>query len=118
PSANFLFSQGIASVQVIHRGPLHEDLVDVLREWRRQGISLCHIDLAVSGAQNVLALPGAWKSGLSQLGRRLWSMLTLRRSPRGGFGGFVPEAAAGGGTRPAYAGSLDEDLLASLSIGG
>jgi hypothetical protein len=97
PSANFLAAQGILGVQVVHRGELPGDLLDVLQIWQRQGISLSQIDLEATGAPGPLTWSRMWASGLSRLARRLWVLMSLRRNPRGGFGGLVPEAAWSGG---------------------
>ena len=97
PSANFLATRGILDAQVVHRGALQRDLLDVLQIWRRQGISLSHIDLAASGAPGPLTWSRMWASGLSRLARRLWTVMNLRRNSRGGYGGLVPEAAWAGG---------------------
>ncbi len=97
PSANFLCHQRITAVQVIHRGALAEDLLDVLRVWNRQGILLEHLDLDQPGAPIALVVPRTWRLGLSRLTRRLWALLSLRPNPRGGYGGIVPEAGSSGG---------------------
>jgi hypothetical protein len=96
PSANFLSSQGITGVQVIHRGPLLDDLADILRDWRRQGLTLSHVDLNWSARAEPLVLAPTWWTWLAWLSRRLWTLVSLRRNPRGGFGRFLPEAEAGG----------------------
>jgi hypothetical protein len=95
PSANYLAAQGIKSVRVVHRGALSQDLLDVLQIWRRQGIALSHINLDVSATPGLLTWSRNWLSGLSRLARRLWVLMSLRRNPRGGFGGLVPEASGG-----------------------
>jgi hypothetical protein len=97
PSANFLARRGIVGVQVVHRGPLHEDLVDVLRQWQREGISLSHIDLQSSSPPATLALRWSWWAGLARIARRLWVLLSLRRNPQGGYGGLVMESTWAGG---------------------
>lgn len=97
PSAKFLFEHRITSVQVIHRGALAEDLLDVLRDWNRQGMLLAHLDLEHPGAPIPLVVPPTWRLGLSRLARRLWALASLRRNPRGGYGGFVPEPGSSGG---------------------
>ncbi len=97
PSAKFLFEHRITTVQVIHRGALAEDLLDVLRDWNRQGMLLAHLDLEHPGAPIPLVVPTTWRLGLSRLARRLWALASLRRNPRGGYGGFVPEPGSSGG---------------------
>lgn len=97
PSANFLAHQQITTIEVIHRGALAEDLLDVLRDWNRQGIGLSHIDLDRPAAPIALALPRSWRLHLSRLTRRLWAMLSLRHNPGGGYGGIVPESESSGG---------------------
>ncbi len=94
PSASFLFRQGIDRVQVIHRGPLARDLLDVLATWQRGRIELLHCDLETSPTRGPLVLRHLWRSRLRLLARRGWAHLSLWRNPRGGFGGFVPEAGS------------------------
>jgi hypothetical protein len=97
PSANFLFHQRITTVQVIHRGAMADDLLDVLRDWNRQGISLLHLDLDQPGPPIPFVVPRTWRILLSRLTRRLWALTSLRHNPQGGYGGTVPEAESSGG---------------------
>jgi hypothetical protein len=97
PSALFLTPRQITAVELIHRGAPGEDLLDVLRDWNRAGILLSHIDLHQPGPPSTLVVPGSWLLGLSRFGRRLWALLSLRRNPRGGYGGIVPEFESSGG---------------------
>jgi hypothetical protein len=94
PSALFLFRQGIDRVQIVHRDPLAQDLLDVLRTWQRGGIALLHRDVAASPALLTLRVRSTWWLQLSLVARRWWAFVTLRRNPRGGFGRFVPEAGS------------------------
>ncbi|MFI5457054.1 MAG: hypothetical protein ACHRXM_16535 [Isosphaerales bacterium] len=97
PSADFLARHGIARVDVVHRGKLHNDLIDVLEIWQRDGISASHIDLDVSETSSRLTLPPYWRSALGRAARRLWALFALRWNLRGGYGGFVPEIGSAGG---------------------
>ena len=97
PSARFLARYQITAVELIHRGAPGEDLLDVLRDWNRAGISLWHTDLDQPGPPSALVVPGTWFLGLSRLARRVWALLSLRRNPRGGYGGVVPESESSGG---------------------
>jgi hypothetical protein len=97
PSARFLVQHQITAVELIHRGAPGEDVLDVLPDWNRAGISLWHTDLDSPGPPRPLALPAAWFLGLSRFARRLWALFTLRRNPRGGYGGIVPESGSSGG---------------------
>jgi hypothetical protein len=97
PSARLLVERGIVGVQVVHRGRLNDDLMDVLRRWQRGGIALFHVDLQASIAPEPLIMSSAWWSGITRVARRLWSLMSLHRNPAGGFGGFVPEASSSGG---------------------
>ena len=98
PSANVLALRGIVGVQVVHRGALNDDLIDVLRQWQRAGLELSHIDLQSGrSAPDALSLPQVWWAGLSRIARRLWVLMSLRRNPHGGYGGYVMESTSGGG---------------------
>jgi hypothetical protein len=95
PSARFLALHRITAVALIHRGTPGEDLLDVLRDWNRSGIVLRHTDMNRPDPPSAFAAPGPWLLGLSQFARRLWALLSLRRNPRGGYGGIVPESSGG-----------------------
>lgn len=97
PSAGLLLRHEIKQVEFIHRSQPREDILDVLRDWSQSGILLHHIDLAHPGPPNPLKPKPAWLSSLSRFGRRIWAMMNLRPSPRGGYGGIVPESASSGG---------------------
>src|SRR5271157_381954 len=97
PSPSFLAHRQIRDVELIHRGALGEDLLDVLRDWNREGILLLHTDLDQPGPPSALVVPRTWLLGLSRLARRLWALLSLRHNPRGGYGGIVPESESSGG---------------------
>jgi hypothetical protein len=97
PSARFLTLHELTAVELIHRGAPAEDLLDVLRDWSRAGINLSHTDLDQPAPPIPLVVPGPWFTGLTRFGRRLWALFSLRRNPRGGYGGIVPEAASSGG---------------------
>lgn len=97
PSARFLVRHQITAVELIHRGVPGEDVLDVLRNWNRAGIPLWHTDLDHPGPPRPLTLPAAWFLGLSRFAWRLWALFNLRRNPRGGYGGIVPESASSGG---------------------
>jgi hypothetical protein len=92
PSARFLAQHQITAVELVHRGAPGEDVLDVLGDWNRAGISLWHTDLDRPGPASAFAVPGTWLPGLSRLARRLWALLSLRRNRRGGYGGIVPES--------------------------
>jgi hypothetical protein len=97
PSARLLAQRQITAVELIHRGAPGDDILDVLRDWNRAGIALWHTDLDQPGPPRTLVLTGTRLLGLSRLARRLWALLSLRRNPRGGYGGVVPEGESSGG---------------------
>ncbi len=97
PSASLLKDRGITAVLVVHNGRLGDDLVDVLRLWQQDGITLTHDDLARSSEPQPLTLPSRWWTNLARAARRLWYAMSLWRNHDGGFGGLLLEGTAAGG---------------------
>lgn len=97
PSASLLKDRGITAVLVVHNGRLNDDLVDVLRLWQQDGITLTHDDLAGSNEPQPLTLPSRWWTNFARAARRLWYAVSLRRHREGYFGRLLLEATAAGG---------------------
>jgi hypothetical protein len=95
PSATLLRSKGIQHATLIQQDRLDvpEDLAHVLRRWQEQGIQLQAIALS-TGSRADVTVPRpswfrfAWYAAITVLG--------LRRSNVGGFGGRIPEQTSGG----------------------
>lgn len=96
PSANFMLSVGIRQVMVVHeRGPQPDaDLAHTLRRWQDAGIQiLMHSPTGIEApAPIIVNTPSRYRSLLYGLIARLG----LRRTPLGGYGGFIPEPSQGG----------------------
>jgi hypothetical protein len=97
PSASLLTTRGIRNVLVVHYGRLNHDLVEVLRRWQRDGVTLTHDDIARSGEPKPLSLPSTWWTALAQAARRAWYAMSLQHGRDGGFGGFLLDVTAAGG---------------------
>lgn len=93
PSAGTLLSRGILEAIVIARGEvIQDDLQHVLRIWSQDGLSLALKRFDRAGPPEPLHMPAP--SFLRGLWILFAAWLGLRRNPQGGFGAFVPEAAA------------------------
>ncbi len=110
PSAHFLAEHQITAVELIHRGAPAEDLLDVLREWHRAGISLEHTDLDRPGPPSTLDVRGTWFPGLSRLARRSGRCSAFDVTPEAGTAVLSPSldhpaaeaATVGTGPRPSH----------------
>jgi hypothetical protein len=93
PSATFLRQRNILGAHVVHDPalPFGEDLRYALRHWHADGIAVA---CATPGGE---PLEIEWPSDgwFGELFERARAFLTLRRNPRGGFGGFGPEVSGG-----------------------
>jgi hypothetical protein len=93
PSANFLRAQNASRALLVHDPtlPIGRDLLHALRSWQVDGISV------TASALDGSALTLQWPRGgvLGEWLERAKALLTLRRHPGGGFGGFVPESSGG-----------------------
>jgi hypothetical protein len=95
PSGALLRSNGIHHATVIqqNRHDIPEDLAHVLRRWQEHGIRIHTLELATGGRTDVTVPRPSWF-------RLAWyaavTVLSLRRSNVGGFGGMVPEQSSGG----------------------
>jgi hypothetical protein len=92
PSANRLRHFGINQVLVIEEPPVAEDLAAVLKRWQEGGVALHH---QFGPERRPLDVPRP--PHFRSLFERLAVMWGLRRSSAGGFGGYIPEPAKGGG---------------------
>jgi hypothetical protein len=95
PSGTLLKSKGIHHATLIQQDRLDvpRDLAHVLRRWQDHGIQIHAIELAGGQRADVtVARPSwfrfAWYAAITVLG--------LRRSNVGGFGGVIPEHTSGG----------------------
>jgi hypothetical protein len=95
PSAAFLTSHGIQGAVLLRprEQPVAWDLARALRPWRSAGLPLREWCLDQPGTPAPLALPRLWF--LTEWGKRLWALLSLRPNPMGGYGGLVTEASGG-----------------------
>ncbi len=95
PSAAFLASQGITGIILLREREISVtwDLMRVLRDWRRAGLELGAWRIDEPGEPTPLVLPRLWF--LSEWGQRLWTFLSLRPNPLGGYGGLVSEGSGG-----------------------
>lgn len=96
PSANFLAAQGIDGIVLVQKDRLepHTDLAHSLRRWQDAGLWIGRKQLdSPSPSEPFIVRRPSWYGVMFQ--RALLSM-GLRRSGTGGFGGWVPESAAGG----------------------
>jgi hypothetical protein len=95
PSGTLLRSKGIQRATLIQQDRLDvpKDLAHVLRRWQEHGIRLQTIELATGGRADVTVPRPSWF-------RFAWyaaiTVLGLRRSNVGGFGGTIPEQTSGG----------------------
>lgn len=96
PSAQFLASEGISEVQVIHRRPLQWDIKNALAAWADYGLAFTHRDLEVTNQAGELRLPGPVFSAISRSAAHFVSFVGLKRHRDGGFGGFAFDSSAGG----------------------
>jgi hypothetical protein len=97
PSVAYLRGRGIINICIVHRGRLCDDLEDVLQQWAQVGISLSHIDRDQGDTAVRLTLTRQWLAPFNRIARRIWALVSLRRNPVGGYGGFVPEGGSSGG---------------------
>jgi hypothetical protein len=102
PSANFLAKQGIHRVLLLFESALsaygERDLAYVMRTWEKGGISINEKRLGQPEPPQQVTIGGSWL--LFDLLQRVRVLFKLRRSWKGGFGGFVgydPEAAESAG---------------------
>jgi len=96
PSANFLAAQRVASAVLIQRYSDHPqpDLAHILRRWQDAGLPVFRMQLDLPEAPVPCHIPRpSWFGTMFQ---RALAAVGLRRSARGGFGAWVPEASAGG----------------------
>jgi len=96
PSANFLASQKIGRVILVQkdRQAPQTDLAHSLRRWQDAGLILerKRLDMPGAPARFEVARP-SWYGAMFQ---RVLAGFGLRRSPKGGFGAWVPEPSSGG----------------------
>jgi hypothetical protein len=95
PSANFLLANGIKSailVQAAGRLPQH-DLAHTLLRWQEAGVSILSKDLNSDRAPEAIEVPRP--TYFRWVWHRMLTLFGLRRNSLGGFGEWIPEAAAG-----------------------
>jgi hypothetical protein len=95
PSANFLRSRGIRLIVLVqsrHSYPA-PDLAHSLRRWQQAGLSILAVDIDEPGPPRPIEVRRPWAYRL--LWYNLLAKLGLRRSPLGGFGGFLPMPSSG-----------------------
>jgi hypothetical protein len=95
PSAGFLTGRGFTRALLIQRGRTHpqEDLAHALCRWQDAGMALAAKDVAGGARPGPITVDRpAWYRSAWQ---RVLAVLGLRRGPRGGFGGVVPEPSHG-----------------------
>jgi len=97
PSANFLLSRGIRQVVMVRQNTTdpQADLSHTLLRWQRAGISILAVSVesdATAPTPIVVKKPPFFRL----LWQRLIATAGLKRSPLGGFGGFLPIPSGGG----------------------
>lgn len=96
PSGNLLRSKGIDRLVLVQPtvGRLAADLCHTLVRWQRAGIGIVvqPTDPPAPARGIVVRVPG----GFGLIWQRALATLGLRRSPMGGFGGFLPDPGSGG----------------------
>jgi hypothetical protein len=96
PSGTLLRSKGIHHATLIQQDRLDvaPDLAHVLRRWQDQGIQIHAVELTGGSRADITVARPSWF-------RSAWyaavTVLALRRSNVGGFGGMVPEQTARSG---------------------
>ena len=104
PSATFLQSRGVTSAVVVldsHGRPMSggqpaTDLAHTLLRWQAAGITIlsCTLDAELAGA-SPRTINVARPSWFGSIWHNALSVVGLRRSPMGGFGGTLPVPSAG-----------------------
>ena len=95
PSANFLTTQGIQQVILVHQHvqELERDLAYVLRTWEKAGIELQETVVPDTVQLRSLSLPKM--NWFTELWIRFFAGSEFRRNQSGSFGRFVPESSGG-----------------------
>jgi hypothetical protein len=95
PSANLLLSRGIRRVVLVQRADLYPqaDLSHTLLRWQDAGIAIASHPLtgAAAPATDIQVTRPPW---YRVMWHRFLATAGLKRSPLGGFGGFLPLASA------------------------
>jgi hypothetical protein len=94
PSANFLISQGMSHVVVVQAqmNQPQQDLAHTLRRWQTAGLDMM---VAAAGAPEPIAIFVQRPPWFRHLWYGVLMRMGLRRSPLGGFGGFIPLPSSG-----------------------
>jgi hypothetical protein len=94
PSANLLLSFGIQLVVLIQHceKQVEADLAHTLRRWQEAGLAMSVLNTE-TGTLQPLSIPRPPRFRL--LWHGLLARLGLRRSPLGGYGGYIPQPSAG-----------------------
>ena len=95
PSANLLLSAGVRRVLLVLRGGdgPQPDLSHTLRRWQDAGLEILALRVDLPDAPRPITVPRPPR--FRHLWHALLARLGLRRSPLGGYGGYVPEPSTG-----------------------
>jgi hypothetical protein len=97
PSAATLASHGIRRAILIQENSLdpQADLAHTLLRWQQSGIEIFGASVTTAAAPAPIRVPKP--HFFRQPWQRLLALMKLRRSPLGGFGGYLPVPSSGGG---------------------
>src|SRR5262249_14537738 len=96
PSANMLLSCGIRKAILIQEtaSAPQPDLAHTLLRWQQAAIQI--LAASTSDPNQLTPIAVAKPSMFKLMFQRLTATMGLRRSPLGGFGGYLPDVSSGG----------------------